>query len=386
MPTVLLLKSDYERIGGPESLLRSLAENLDRKRFRPVLGVLRRPGQPPLAEYPATLPQIDIRWQGGVALPASIGRIAKAARQSGAALIHTHDMRANAAARVLRFVHPIPWIAHVHGWLGHTHRGRWRLYEAIDRRVVRAADLVLVGSASARREVCGCGVERVEIVPNFVPMPAQPPPEPSAARAELGLPPTAFLAGMLGRLHRGKGQHVFIAAMAGLARKGIEARGLIVGDGPERARLQALAMAKGVADRITFTGFVADATRYIAAVDVLAVPSLKESLPLTAIEAMSFARPVVASRAGDLPVLLGAGEHGMLVPVGDAAALAEALACLAADPDRRCRLGAAGRARAAAAYSTGPALSRLEACYADLIERCHGHAPTADADTLRSAE
>ena len=386
MPTVLLLKSDYERIGGPESLLRSLAGGLDRRHFQPVLGVLRRPGQPPLADYPASLPQIEIEWRGAAGLRAGIARLARAVRDSGAALVHAHDMRANAAALALRMVAPIPWIAHVHGWLGHTHRGRWRLYEAIDRRVVRAADLVLVGSASAEREVRASGVRRVAVVPNFVPVPPAPPPGGSAARDALGLPAAGFMAGVVGRLHHGKGQHVFIAAMAELVGRGVEACGVIVGEGPERGRLQALAETSGIAERITFTGFVADVASYIAALDVLVVPSLKESLPLAALEAMSFARPVIASRAGDLPVLMAEGAHGMLVPVGDPAALAGALARLAADPRGRCHLGRSGRGRVAAAYSVEPAMRRLEACYCDVLRRSHGNVSAADTDSLRPAE
>lgn len=386
MPTVLLLKSDYERIGGPESLLRSLAEGLDRRHFQPVLGVLRRPGRLPLADYPAALPQIAIEWRGASRLRASVAGLARAVRDSGAALVHTHDMRADTAALALRMVQPIPWLAHVHGWLGNTHRGRWRLYEAIDRRVVRAADLVLVGSASAEREVRQSGVKRVAVVPNFVPVPPAAPPGGGAARAALGLPPAGFLAGVVGRLHRGKGQHVFIMAMAALVGSGVEARGVIVGEGPERERLQALAEASGIADRITFTGFVADVASYIAALDVLVVPSLKESLPLAALEAMSFARPVIASRAGDLPVLMEEGAHGALVAVGDPTALCGALARLAADPQARSRLGSSGRSRVAAVYSVEPAMRRLEACYCDVLRRFHGNVPAADADTLRPAQ
>ena len=388
MPPVLLLKSDYDRAGGPETLLCAIASTLDRERFSPVLGVLRRPGQRPAFDYPSSLPQIEIPWRGGIGMMATVAQIAAAARRSEAALLHTHDMRANAAARVFRSIHRMPWIAHVHGWLGSTHRGRWLVYEAIDRCMVRGADLVLAGSSAAEREVRDAGVRRAAIVPNFVVVPteAELAQDADSVRAELGVPPAAFLAGVLGRVHPGKGQHIFVAALADLVRRGIEVRGVIVGEGPHREYLQELAGRLGVADILTLTGHVADPGRYLRAADAIVVPSLKDSLPLVAMEAMSFGRPVVASRAGDLPVLLNEGEFGLLFPVGDAAALSSSLARLAKDPDLRRELGAKGRQRVVEAHSAETITRRLEAQYADVLRRYHGAPRSEDADSVRPAE
>src|SRR5437868_2038891 len=171
MKAILLLKSDYERIGGPESLLRSLAITIDRDRFDPVLAILRRPNQEPLSTYPDCLRQVELQWRGLGSLLATAKHAARIARETNAKVVHSHDMRANAVAATMRLFHDVPWIAHIHGWLGPTHRGRWRIYEAIDRRIVHRAERILVGSGAAREEVRAHGARQVDVVSNAVAIP-----------------------------------------------------------------------------------------------------------------------------------------------------------------------------------------------------------------------
>jgi glycosyltransferase involved in cell wall biosynthesis len=375
MRAVLWLKSDYERIGGPESLLRNLAVTIDRSKYDPVLGVMRKPGQQPIASYPSCLRQIEIPWHGIGSVLATARRMASIARQTNATLVHSHDMRANAVAAAMRLFHRLPWIAHVHGWLGPTHRGRWRIYEAIDRRLVRRADRVLVGSRAAQEEVYAAGARQVDIVPNAVAIPDESHIhlETAALRAEIGAPTGAIVLGMLGRLHPGKGHEFFLQALASLIRSGLPVRGLIVGEGPDGDRLHRLATSLGIADHVVFTGFVDNAVRYVAAMDVVAVPSLKDSLPLTALESMSFARPVVASAAGDLSVAIQDGTSGFIVPIGDPAALTDRLALLVKDPDLRRRLGSAARDRVTDEFSASAMARRLEAQYDAVISEFSQH-------------
>jgi glycosyltransferase involved in cell wall biosynthesis len=378
--TVLLLKGDYGRTGGPESLLRDLAGSIDRARFDLVLGIIRRPGAAPASHYPPSLREQEIPWQGIGAVAHAARRVAWLARERGARLIHTHDMRANLVAAALRPFRPIPWVAHVHGWLGDTHRGRYKIYEAIDRWLVPRADLVLVGSAAAGREARACGARRVVVVPNAV---AIPPAggdagAVAAARAALGVPDDAVLLGMVGRLHPGKGHDIFLHALAILARERPNLCGAIVGEGEgegeDEARLRALAASLGLARRVAFTGFVADTDAYVRAMDVVMVPSRKDSLPLVALEAMARGRPVIASDTGDLPTAVIDGTCGFIVPVGDAAALADRARILLDDPARRRRMGQAARARAVDAYSAEAMARRLEDSYADLLARVPAHA------------
>lgn len=378
MPTVLLLKSDYERIGGPETLLRSIAATMDRSRFDPLLALIRRPGDEPLATYPSCLRQLELPWKGIKGLLSTARRATLIARSANAVVVHSHDMRANAVAAAMQLFHRIPWIAHVHGWLGDTHRGRWRIYEALDHRIVHIADRVLVGSTAAQTEVCSFGSRPVEVVLNAVAIPddtALHVADMTAKRAEIGVPDHAIVLGMFGRLHPCKGHEFFLRALAELLHEDMNVHGLIVGEGQIGAELRRLAADLGLADRVTFTGYVDDVIRYLSVMDVVAVPSIQDSLPLAALEAMSYARPVVASAVGDLPHAIKDGVNGYIVPVGDAAALAGRLRSLARDPEARRRIGAAGRQRIIEAFSADAMSRALEAQYASVI----GTGATANA-------
>jgi glycosyltransferase involved in cell wall biosynthesis len=289
-------------------------------------------------------------------------------------------MRTNAIASAMRVFGRRPWIAHVHGWLGQTHHGRWRLYEAVDRQLVRTADRVLVGSRAAQDEVRRFGAKHVHVVSNAVTLPKDDPQgdqHAAAIRAEIGAADGALILGVVGRLHPGKGHEFFLRALAALIEERLNVHGLIIGEGPDGDRLRELAKTLGIADKVTFTGFVDDSSRYLFAIDIVAVPSLKDSLPLTALEAMSFGRPVVASCAGDLPLLIDDGDNGFVIPIGHHKALADKLRVLVGDEPLRRRMGAAGRQRIIDGFSAETMARGLEAQYASVISAANGHGARA---------
>jgi glycosyltransferase involved in cell wall biosynthesis len=148
------------------------------------------------------------------------------------------------------------------------------------------------------------------------------------------------------------------------------ARVLLVGDGPERAALQAQAAACGVGRRLHLIGATAEIARALAACDVLAAPSRNEGMGRALVEAMALGVPVVAAAVGGIPAVVGDGEGGRLVPAGDAAALAEALVELGVDHGLRAKLAAAAPARAEA-FSAEAAAAALRAVY-DEVARERG--------------
>ena len=177
-----------------------------------------------------------------------------------------------------------------------------------------------------------------------------------------------FRVGYVGRLEAHKGVGVLIEAVAGL--NGVELE--IVGAGPERDALERQVTRLGLADRVTFTGFrpadqVAD---LYASFDVLCVPSLEtpgwiEQFGRVAVEAMAAGVPVVASASGSLVEVVG--RAGVLVPPGDAAALAAAIDRLATAPDERLRLAAASRVHAE--RWSWPAIARRQAALYRMVAR-----------------
>jgi glycosyltransferase involved in cell wall biosynthesis len=143
------------------------------------------------------------------------------------------------------------------------------------------------------------------------------------------------------RLEPEKGVGVFIRAVTEARRSRPAIRGLVAGDGPERPRLERLAAGSGV----ELLGVRDDVPDLMAAADAVALTSEAEALPMSVLEAMAAARPVIATDIGGLAEAVVQGETGLLVPAGDAGAAARALVELASDRDRARRMGEAGRTR-----------------------------------------
>lgn len=367
---LVMVKGVYLSAGGPETVLQMVAANLDRERFPPLLALLARPQEtlpPVVADLVTRLPTERVDWHGIAGSPFAARRIAALLAQRPGAILHTNDMRANLLAWMIRRVRRVPWIAHVHGWLRETHSGIHKWYEEIDRRLIPDADMVLVGSTAMAEEVRRAGARRIDIVTNGIP--AADPSAHAAAAAEIRrrvAPSGGIIAGVLGRLHPGKGQALLIEAMAALRAKGLDITVLLVGVGPAEGDYRALAERLGVAEHVHFAGLVPEILPWLRAMDMMCVPSLKDSLPLTAMEAMSVAVPVIASRAGDLPLAIEDGRSGLLVETGSAASLASAVERLALSPELRARFGAAGRQTLIERFSPAAMLRQLEGFCATL--------------------
>jgi glycosyltransferase involved in cell wall biosynthesis len=142
---------------------------------------------------------------------------------------------------------------------------------------------------------------------------------------------------------------------------------VLVGDGPERGALEALAAELGVAERLVVTGWTESARRWLPTFDAFALPSLWEGMPLVILEAMHAGLPVVASDVGSVTEAVADGETGYVVAPGDEPALRERLARLLGDPALRARLGERGRAVAAERFTAAAMARRYEAVYAEVL-------------------
>jgi glycosyltransferase involved in cell wall biosynthesis len=196
--------------------------------------------------------------------------------------------------------------------------------------------------------------DRVHHLPNFTPDLSGAAPVP---RARLGIPDGPPLLLAMGRLHPNKGFDTLIAALAALP----EAQLAIAGEGPERAALAAAAARHGVAGRTHLLGWRDDQAGLFAAADLFVCPSRHEPLGNVVLEAWSAARPVVAAASQGPSELIEDGATGLLVPPGDPAALAAAVASLLAEPRRAAALACAGRAAWAARFAPAPVVARWRA-------------------------
>lgn len=156
----------------------------------------------------------------------------------------------------------------------------------------------------------------------------------------------------VGRLAAVKGVPVLLEALARLRADDPEVTLTLVGDGPERGWIEARIAALGLAGAVTVTGYLGqgEVAAELAGSDIFVLPSFAEGVPVVLMEAMATGLPVVTTRIAGIPELVEDGVSGLVVPPGDAAGLAGALATLLADPALRDRMGAAGRAHVVAEH------------------------------------
>lgn len=200
--------------------------------------------------------------------------------------------------------------------------------------------------------------------------PAQPLPEGRVVREQvLALPDGEVVFGAVGQLVERKGLRYLLQAAAILLKQGLPLRVLLVGDGPQRAELEALAASLGIAGKVVFTGFQSQPLAYTAAMDVCVLVSQSEGLPRVLLEAMLLGKPVIASRVVGSQELVAEEETGLLVPYADSTALAAAMARLAADAGLRRQLGDAGSVRVRAHYTIANYVAGTEAILARAVRK-----------------
>jgi glycosyltransferase involved in cell wall biosynthesis len=233
------------------------------------------------------------------------------------------------------------------------------------RLVSMRATAAIAVSESVRGRLAEHGIRprRLVVIRNGLDLSAFPP----APGARSSLSPPAdrpFTAAFLGRLTEEKGVPVLLEAVA-LLPKTSRVRVIVAGEGPLREVVEAAALR---CERLEYRGQATEVLPVYHAADAVVLPSLAEGHPLTALEAMSCGLPVVASRVGGLPETVIDGETGLLLPPGDAEALAGALVRLEGDSGLRRAMGAAGRARVEAEFSVERMLDQVVEVYRGVLE------------------
>jgi glycosyltransferase involved in cell wall biosynthesis len=263
-------------------------------------------------------------------------------------ILHASSSKAGVLGRLAAAAARVPIrIFTVHGWAFTAHSGlAARLYRYADR-LVRPLTTVTVCVAEHERETGlaarTCTEAQTIVIPNAIDARAFP-----RTHRESKLPRLVAV----GRLKAPKDFATLVRAVADLPEQSCEL--LIVGDGPDRPRLEAEIERVGLDGRVRLAGERADVPDLLAGADVFVLSSASEGMPISVLEAMAAGLPVVASRVGGVPELVADGETGLLVPPGDSEALAQALRGLLADARLRHRLGDAGRVRVRERFDLGP--------------------------------
>jgi glycosyltransferase involved in cell wall biosynthesis len=290
---------------------------------------------------------------------AAVLRLRRLLRDWAPDVVHAHGLRAAAFAALALIGRPAPLVVTVHNTAPATGPGRV-VHGALERFAARRSAAVtwVSGDLAARMRRAGAA-DAGRAVVAAPPAPVPDTARVAAARADLGEAgrPAVFAAG---RLAGQKGFGVLIEAAARWQDRDPVPELAIAGTGPLAGALASQARAAGVTVR--FLGWRADVPALLAAADLVVVPSLWEGQPLIVQEALRAGRPLVASRAGGIPDLTGE-DGAVLVPAGDAAALAGAIRSVLDDPGLAARLRAAATQRGAALPDAAAAVESAVALY-----------------------
>ncbi|MBI5686071.1 MAG: glycosyltransferase family 4 protein [Verrucomicrobia bacterium] len=288
-------------------------------------------------------------------------------------VVHTHSGKAGFLGRLAARAVGVPVVVHtIHGpsfgpFQGAMANAALRLAEQIAGRVTTR--FVSVADAMSRLYL-DAGIGRAEdyvtIRSGFdVDAFARATPD-VEFRARLGGGP---IVGQMARLFELKGWESFFE----MARALPEAKFLLVGDGPWRAKLEAWAAEPGLRGRVHFAGLVppAEVPRWVASMDALVHLSLREGLPRAVVQALAAGKPVVAHPLDGTPEVVVDGESGFLIPAGDGAALTERVRRLLRDPALASSMGRCGQARALKEFGVETMVRRLDELYRSLIPTCN---------------
>lgn len=287
-------------------------------------------------------------------------------------LIHAHEFFTNVLGCTVAKLAGIPVITTVHGKSYYTDRWRRRLaYRA----VARYANVFVTVSDELKAflaDTLGIPPARMTTIHNGVNLGwHQPGLAEKATRSELGLAPGTPVVGAVGSLYPVKGHAYLLRALPEILEHHPDVTLLFVGKGDLRANLEAEARAAGLHEHVRFLGFRPGVTDLLATFDIFALPSVSEGLPLSLLEAMAMAKPVVASEVGGIPEVVLPGQTGLLVSPANPRSLAEAIVFLLDNPHLAKQIGQKARDHIACHFTLERMLERYQALYRACLRTSH---------------
>lgn len=369
MTVTVLHYLDSDAFGGAEQSMLHLFAHTDRRAFSPVLLIT----DPPLPDVIREARVLDVpvrtvpRARGATNVLAAL-RLARAL-PGGGHLFHAHLTWALGCSWAILTARAVglPIVATVQLFMPGPHVSLSRTTARLIPRLVDRYVAVSAGIATALQSGLRVPSERIAVVPNGIPHRPWTAQEREArrrsSRARVFGAESRPIVLVVARLERQKGHTT-------LLRAAVDVPGVVfafAGSGSEQAALEREATALGVTDRVLFLEHRTDVPDLLAAADVFVLPSSNEGLPLALLEATAAGIPIVASDIGGNRDIVTDGETGLLVPLGDANALAGAINRLVQDPAFARRLGEAGAARFEERYTAAAMARGVERVYREVL-------------------
>jgi glycosyltransferase involved in cell wall biosynthesis len=359
-------------VGGAEIMVADIATSLDPERFAVVTACLGQPG--PMGEELRSRGRqvislgLDIKQAGTFSL---VGRVRELLQEIRPDILHTHLYHANLYGRLAaRGLGLSGVVATVHNIYA-----RVKLHRSLANFLLaRLSDYVLVFSPQVREDVW-----RYDLVPEARLRLLTPGvrlndlhtgESKEEARRHLGI--SGFCLGNVARLEEQKGHDDLLAALQQVKGSIPDLTVLLVGAGSRQEYLQGLTQELGLSEVVRFLGTRRDIPRILRALDAFIMPSRWEGIPLTLLEAMGCALPVISTRVGRAPEIIRDGVNGRLTPVGEPAALAAGILELYREPGKREQWGQEARRTVEEKYTLKHFMEQFAAIYLELYEQGRG--------------
>ncbi|MEW6183405.1 MAG: glycosyltransferase [Bacillota bacterium] len=360
--------------GGMKRHLLNLLEHTDRDLFEPVVACPYEEKLFEAAESGARVFTVSLPGEIKTARDtAAVLRIAGVLRKEKAVILHAHGSKAGLVGRLAARLARTPVVfftAHNSIFYEQWPEYKRKAFAIAENMLARGTFKIIAVSNALRQELLdreGLQPDRVVTVYNGIdPAAFRVAEERAALRLRLNLPADAAVVGTVARLAPQKGVRLLIQAAA-LIPPEKRPFFLIVGDGPLRRELEEAAGDFGVADRFIFTGARTDIPRVLGALDLLALPSVTEGLPLILLEAMAASLPVVATAVGGVPEVVVDGKTGVMVRSADPAGLAWGITQILEEPDLARRMGAAGEKRVSELFTVEKMAGRVMNLYREAL-------------------
>ncbi|HUQ10651.1 MAG TPA: glycosyltransferase [Steroidobacteraceae bacterium] len=356
-------------IYGAETVLLNLAEAQREQGHSPVVLSIGAPGCAPKAIEAAAAARgiecIPFRMRDGLNLKGAADLLRAAGAQRIDA-IHSHGYKTNILLGLVGKPHGAPpVVTTLHGWTAKGTFSKLGLYRFLDQRLLRRHDAVVLVNDDMKKlgAIRALPPNKVFSIPNGIAL------EAAQARADDAIAARlrefhgagSVLVGGVGRLSPEKNFGALIEALARLPAALRHVKLALLGTGAQEAQLRELVAARGLTDRVWLAGYVANARAYLPQLDILAIPSLTEGLPMILLEAMAAEVPTVSTAVGAIPNTLAG--CGALVPAGDVDALSAAIADYARDLPAARAQAAAARQRVHEHFSASTMATRYLEVY-----------------------
>jgi L-malate glycosyltransferase len=295
-------------------------------------------------------------------------------KKSNIQIIHTHKYKdtilAAPAAKLCGIQHVVRTVHGLREPFEGLQAFKMSLYEAVERAVNRSCvdSIIGVSSQIESKYKADGGVSSVMCIRNGIDLEGKSvQTDRWRTRKDLGIDSETCLIGTVGRLTPVKGIPYLLEAATILLRQGAKVKILVVGEGSIRQDLTAQTHNLGITDNVVFLGHREDTDTLLHAMDIFALPSLSEGIPMALLEAMAASRPIVASRVGGIPEIIEDGVDGYLVEPMDVNNLAERCRQLIEFPEVARKMGEQGRKRVERDFSATAMADRVASVYKELL-------------------